>query len=484
MRIKLNKICFGLPMKSFFMDYTVSKKRELPVVNEFVIRLIYSLTLTSLETIQGYFGLSSKEVLTIIDDLQEENLIEWENGKAKLTYYAMSKFTQEDGNIRPTFFEVTDESSPVEFELYSFRMLSSDVRQSGSQNFSLSLNLPDGCYRNLLNKAQNAFDTNFNLFRELVLKEDVFSEVKELYKINQVSDRYDATLPLEVEYFVDTDSPSTLKMEYASNTLDEWDEDKSFFSLMDSTIEADSMKDQYESFNDYLEASNDPLLIQYWDETARSLNINALVNHYENGLTRLSEETFMLIGNFYTEHNRVVITSRLEGIFKGKSENSGLIWLTNSESKAWGKTSDLNNLVDEIYKLFDKRKKTSKVVLGMVCESFQESMVLSNHFWKLSNAELMDLPAKFGGDDTEFLIIPGVMVASLFHLQLNDHRSITLPVGYVSFEPKFISEVSKKLLDWTVLQPKYNNFFEKKSTKQEDTVKNKYFMPILQQPTE
>lgn len=253
---------------------------------------------------------------------------------------------------------------------------------------------------------------------------------------------------------------------------------------MDSTIEADSTKDQHNSFNDYLEASNDPLLIQYWDETSRSLNINALVNHYENGLTKLSEDTFMLIGNFYTEHNRVVITTRLEDIFKGKPESSGLIWLTNSESKSWGKTSDLNNLIDEIYKLFDKRKKTSKVVLGMVCESFQESIVLNNHFWKLSNAELMDLPARFGGEDAEFLLIPGVMVASLFHLQLNDHRSITLPVGYVSFDPKFISEVSKKLLDWTVLQPKYNDFFEKKVTKQEHTVKNKFFMPILQQSIE
>ena len=31
------------------------------------------------------------------------------------------------------------------------------------------------------------------------------------------------------------------------------------------------------------------------------------------------------------------------------------------------------------------------------------------------------------------------------------------------------------------LQPRYNNFFDKKGTKGEHTVKNKYFMPILQQ---
>jgi hypothetical protein len=481
MKIQLSKVCFGLPMKSFFMDYTVSKKRELPVVKEFVIRLIYSLPSTDLDTIQDYFGLTSKEMLAIVDDLQEEDLVEWEGGKIKLTYYAMSKFVEENGSLRPTFFEVTDEVSPVEFELYSFQMLPADVKRSGSQDFCLSLNLPDECYRNLLSKAQNAFDTNFNLFRELVLKEDVFSEIKELYKINQVSDRYDSTLPLEVEYFLDTDSANTLKMEYVSNTVDEWDEDKTMFSLMDSTIEVDTKKDQYNSFNEYLEASNDPLLIQYWDENTRTINIKALVNHYENGLTKINEDTFMLLGNFYTESNRGIIAGRLETIFKDKPENSGLIWLANSEAKTWGKTTDLSKLIDEIYGLFDKRKKTSKIVLGMACESYPESMNLRNNFWKLSNVDLMDLPDKFGGEDAEFMLIPGLMVASLFHVQLDDKRDISFPVGYVSFEPKFISEVSNKLLNWTKLQPKYNDFFEKKDVKEEQKVRNKCLVPILQQ---
>lgn len=481
MRIKLNKVCFALPMKSFFMDYTVSKKRELPVVKEFVIRLIYSLSSTTLDIIQGYFGLSSKEILTIIDNLQEENLIEWESGKVKLTYYAMSKFTEEDGNLRPTFFEVTDESSPVEFELYNFRILPNNIKRSSSQDFSLSLNLPDKCYHNLLNQAQNAFDNNFNLFREIVLNEDVFSEVKELYKINHVSDRYDAILPLEVEYFVDSDSPNKLKMEYVSNTVDDWDEDKSFFSLMDSTIESGSNKDQYSSFNDYLEISNDPFLIHYWDDSSRTINIKTLLNHYENGLTKLNNNTFMLIGNFYTEHNKKILTSRVKKIFKTNPDSSGLIWLANSESKTWGKTSDLNSLIEDIYGLFDKRKKTAKVVLGMVCKSYQESVALNNNFWKLSHAKLMDLPAKFGGENTEFLIIPNVMIACLFHSQFDEHQDISFPIGYVSFEPKFVSEVSKKLLEWTLHQPKYNDFFEHKNTEDEQKVRNKYFMPILQQ---
>ena len=94
-------------------------------------------------------------------------------------------------------------------------------------------------------------------------------------------------------------------------------------------------------------------------------------------------------------------------------------------------------------------------------------MTLKNNFWKLSDAELMDLPARFGGENAEFMIIPGLMVASLFHAQLDDKRDISFPVGYVSFEPNFITEVSNKLLDRTTLQPNYNDYFDKKGIKEE-----------------
>lgn len=481
MKVQLNKVCFGLPVKSFFMDYTVSKKRELPVVKEFVIRLIHSLSSTTFDIVQSYFGLTNKEILAIINDLQEEGLIEWEEGKLKLSYYAMSKFTEEDGNLRPTFFEVTDETSPVEFELYSFRMLSGGIRCYGSQDFSIPLNLPDECYHNSSNKAQNAFNRDFNLFRELVLKEDIFSEIKELYKINQVTERYDSTLPLEIEYFIDTDFPTILKMEYVSKTIDEWDEDKSFFSIMDSTIEVGAIKDQHNSFIHYINASNDPFLMQYWNDNTGTLNVKALVNHYEHGIAKLNNDTFMLLGNFYTEINRKILSRRLESIFKDQPENSGLIWLANSESKTWGKTTDLNKLIDDIYNFFDKRKRMSKAILCMPCESFQESRTLGKNFWKLSNAQLMDLPSHYGGEDAEFIIIPGLMIACLFHLQINDKREISFPVGYVSFESKFISDFSNKLLNWAKLQPKYNDFFEKKGTTDDQKIRNKDFIPMLQQ---
>ena len=55
--------------------------------------------------------------------------------------------------------------------------------------------------------------------------------------------------------------------------VDEWDESKTMFSLMDSTIQVDTMKDQYDSFNEYLEVSNDPFLLQYWDESTKTLGL-------------------------------------------------------------------------------------------------------------------------------------------------------------------------------------------------------------------
>ena len=480
MKIQLNKICFGLPTKSFFIDYTVNKKRELPVVKEFVIRLIYFIGTIDLDTIQVYFGLSNKEILAIIENLHEENLIEWENSNVKLTYYAISKFTDDDGELRPTFFEVTDESSSVQFELYNFRMLHSDVSQSGRLDYSLSLNLPDESYRNILDKAQNAFDHNFNLFREVVLKENVFSEVKELYKINHVSHRYDSTLAIEVEYYIDTQSPNQLNMKYVSSDIDEWDEDKSFFTLIDSIIETNSNRDQHISFNQYLEESEDPFIGQYWDDKSQEIDINKLLLDYEKGLTKINDDTFMMVGNFYTDNNREILINGLVQKIKNKSDSSGLIWFTNSESKTWGKVSDLNLLIDGIHSLFDKKKNTSKIVLCTVCHSLKESNNIKDHLKKLTNTSLIDFPEHFIGEDSEFLIIPNIMIASLFHLKFNDDKDIPLPIGYISFEPEKVNKFSTQLLEWVLDHPT-QNFFEHIDTEDENIVKNKYLIPILNQ---
>lgn len=483
MKIQLNKVCFGLPAKSFFIDYTVSQKRQLPVVKEFIVRLMHSLSSVSVDSLQNYFGFSESEMLAVIDDLLEESLIEWNEDKIELSDYASSHFSEVDGQMLPRFFEVADKVDTVHFEMHGFKMLPNGVKKGGASDLCISLKLASDCYKKLPEKAQSAFDTNFQQFREVVKEEDIFSERQELYKINQVAHKYDSIIPLDVEYYIDSSSPTELKTEYESSAVDEWDNTKSFFTIMDNAIPNHSASNEAKRFLEYIDTSQDPFLMKYWDDASKSLNFDVLVNHFKNGEIHDNQDTQLIIGNLYSDLNAKGIIKELKEKFESKPQSSGLIWFTNSDSNTWGRTKAIGSLVSGICSLFDKRKKTSSTVLVMPCDSRQEAFEL-NKTYRTVDADLLDCTTKFGGGSSEVLLIPNIMVACLYHAQFGDDRNIRFPVGYVSFDEKIVNKVANSALAWSDSKTKFNHFFEKKHTEDNETVLNKLFRPILSQVLE
>ena len=482
MKISLNTISFGLPAKSFFIDYTVSQKRQLPVVKEFVVRLIHTLSEITVDTIQEYFGFTDREMLAVIDDLIEESLIEWseDKEKIKLSNYASSQFVEIDGQMIPRFFEVTEKSDTVHFEMHGFKMLPNTVKKGGANDLCISLPLPSDCYKNLSVKAQNAFDLNFQQFREFVKEENIFSERQELYKINQVAHKYDALIPVDVNYYVDTSSPLELKTEYESAAIDEWDSSKSLFTVMDEAVTRTSTPNEAKNFASYLSFSQDPIISRYWDDSSTSLNIPTLLDHFEKGETHYGNDTQLIIGNIYSEFNSEGLLSKLKEKLNNENNSSGLVWFTHSDSATWGRNNSINTLITQILKLFDRRKSTSKAVMVMQCSSKQEAFELNKRYRTL-DAHLLDCTSRLGGESTEVLLIPNIMVVCLHHAIFDSTRNISLPVGYVSFDERLISTITNSALTWSASETVFNHYFEKRHTEKSDTVLNKIFSPILTQ---
>jgi hypothetical protein len=480
MKVQLNRISFGLPTKAFFIDYTVSQKRQLPIVKEFIIRVLHSIGSSPVPLIQSYFGFTASEIQAVLDDLIEESLIKLSDDGIELTNHALENFEEIEGNMLPRFFEVVDKTDTVLFELSEFRMLPQTVQRNGSNSTSISLSLPDDCFNDLQDKARSAFDSNFEHFREAVKGEDIYSDREELYKINHVSSKYDIGIPIPVEYYIDTNAPSVLQTAYESPALDEWDTSKSLFNYMDRAISFKRDSSPINDFSNYLSATSDPILIKYWDENREELNTELLLKHYEAGTANQSKNTQLIVGNLYTEFNSRAIFDRLKEIFKQKPKSNGLIWLTKADSGVWGRTKELGSLIDSIVDLFDKRKKTSEAVLVIPCSSKQESYS-QRDIYRNIDAKLMDCEKCFGGDSCEVLLIPNIMVICLHHVLLSDDRNISLPVGYVSFVPEIIGSVTQNILRWANSGTKINHYFERNNTEIHDTVFNKYFSPILSQ---
>lgn len=480
MKVQLNKISFGLPTKAFFIDYTVSQKRQLPVVKEFIIRVLHSVGSSPVSIIQSYFGFTASETQAVLDDLIEESLIKWNDDEIELTNHALENFEEVEGNMLPRFFEVVDKTDTVFFELSEFRMLPKTIQRSGLNSTSISLSLPDDCFEKINDKARSAFDRNFEHFREAVKGDDIYSEREELYKINNVSSKYDIGIPIPVEYYIDTDAPHVLQTAYESTALDEWDAHKSLFNFMDAAINTNLFTSSTEDFSSYLNATLDPILIKYWDENNDSLNTELLLKHHVEGVANQSKDTQLIVGNLYTNFNSSAISGRLKEILKQTKTPSGLIWMTKADSETWGRTKELGDLVESITSLFDNRKKTSAAILVIPCASKQESYNQRKIYSNIE-AKLIGCGEHFGGESCEVLLIPNIMVACLHHHPLSDERNISIPIGYVSFAPDLIESVTQNIIKWSASEAAFNNYFERVHTEEKDTVLNKYFRPIIHQ---
>ena len=480
MKVQLNRISYGLPTKAFFIDYTVSQKRQLPVVKEFIIRILHSIGSSQVSLLQNYFGFTASEMKAVLDDLMDESLIKWNDDEIELTTHALENFEEVEGSMLPRFFEVVDKTDTVFFELSEFRMLPKTIERGGLNGASISLSLADDCFEKLNDKASSAFDSNFEHFRESVKGEDIYSDREELYKINHVNGKYDLSTPIPVEYYIDTNAPNVLQTAYESSAIDEWDTSKSLFNYMDAAISQKTLNFSEKDFSDYLNATNDPVLIKYWNDSNSFLDTDLLLRHHETGTANHSKDTQLIIGNLYTDFNCSAILQKLKEVFDQKPKSSGLIWLTHAESGTWGRTKELGAMIESITALFDKRKKTSEAVLVIPSASKQESFN-QRKIYSSSSAHLMDCESRFGGNSCEVLLIPNIMIACLHHAPLSDERNISLPIGYISFDSEFIDSVSRNIFTWAATGTKFNHHFERRDTESKDMVLNKYFSPILSQ---
>ena len=479
MKILLNKVMFVLPARAFFIDYTVSEKRQLPVVKEFVVRLLYSTDGADPNILKKYFGFSDVEMNSILDDLLEESLVEWDDERVVLSQYASGKFEELGGRMIPRFFEVVDKYDDVRFELHDFKMLPRDIVIGGGNNrIGINLTLPNESFKNLDNKAQGAFDSNFQRFREVIKKEDIYAERQELYKINHVVSKYDCVVPLEVEYYIDSNAPTELKTGYVSPIFDEWDEEKNLFTTMDECIPCVKEAIKGHGLPSYLVATKDPFLLKYWNDEHKVFDYEVMLNHFVSGVNNEGEETQMILGNLYTDTNSVAILDKLNSIFDGKKSTSGLIWFANTDTATWGRSDSFSKLLSRIRELFDGRRVTTTPVAVVSCDSGPEAYELRQIFGGL-DAKFLGCAKRFGGSATEVLLIPDVMVACLYHSDIDDHRNIQLPVGYISFNKSQIHVVEEQVRKWAVSREIFNSYFEPKDVKDKETTLQKIFLPSI-----
>ena len=453
----INEVNYALPARSFAINYSVSQKRQLPVVKEFVVRFIFTMKSSDPEIIKNFFGFSTREITSILAELETDKLVQWADQEVCLSEYAMGRFSEAGGGNTPRFYETKDETDMVSFDLMNYRLITDKL--SGNFSFSnVELPLDPECLTDISGKAKTAFDKQFNDFIEKVKKVDTYSEHRELYQINSVTAQYDRMLPIRVKWVVHAQESMDPIPEFADDILYDWDDGSIIGAIAQlSSTDQNTEKSSRKEVFDYLKATFDPFVGKFF--STDGIDLSALLDAYAVNRGMIDANTRMLVGNLYTTQNRQRIEEllRTQSDSSGKWDAKGALWLSNPDNKTWGRGDDIYELEELINKRIDSRYAPGKVVHCMHAESYQEANSLKSIFFK-QGMQLQGVSKYFCGQSVEILLVPETFVATLFHQTLTQHGKLTFPVGYMSCDQKYVKAVQSSVSDWIDAESNFNSY--------------------------
>lgn len=479
MELLINQVSFSLPIKSFLIDYSVSQKRELPIVKEFVIRFLFSTEGCSQSRIANFFGFNDSEMQAVLNDLDEEGLVVWEGESVILSQYAVGKFENVSGNFEPRFFEIQDTAESISFDLLLYKILYKNF--TAFKKSELSIDIPLKNYSGIIDNVESSFSEQFSLFQEKIHDVDLYENPIELYKINNITAQYDQIVPINVDFYVDSTDSDNIIMKYTSEVVDDWDNEKQLFGPIDDAIVSSVTLDNSD-FEKYLKYSNDTFLSSLTE--GGQIYIDEILNYCEDESNRWdSQKNYMMIGNLYTDQNIDFIKSILKKLIEKDDEGvpkkvllPGALWFASFEGKSWGKTDGFSRIVEVINNVFDKRNKRAGLVLCTPCDTEEEAYNIKNTY-KRTGAKLQSCDSIFGSDNTEILIIPGLLAITLYHFSTDDCRDLTIPVGHVTTDKDKIKSITKNIEKWSKAS-KFHEYFEG-NTAYKDHVSFNVVDPVL-----
>ena len=95
---EFNRITFGLPIETFRVEAYIALDERLPVVTEFVLRLLRVCSRVSMPALRDYFGFTDSEALAVVESLSRQGLIDLIEGDIQLSLFAIERFEEAGGD--------------------------------------------------------------------------------------------------------------------------------------------------------------------------------------------------------------------------------------------------------------------------------------------------------------------------------------------------------------------------------------------------
>ncbi len=196
---EFNRVTFGLPVETFRVDAHIALDERLPIVTEFVLRLLRICGRVSLPAFRDYFGFTDSEALALMESLYRQGLTEVLENHVQLTAFAAERF-EEAGGDYPRFSKVERKQDTVTFDLISFTPLRS-IRASHITDNVIKLDVDEEVLGSSLERARNAYRHRYPEIASM--REDLREKSYGVYSIEDIESKTRSYVPVPISFSFD-----------------------------------------------------------------------------------------------------------------------------------------------------------------------------------------------------------------------------------------------------------------------------------------
>lgn len=443
---EFNRVTFGLPVETFRVDAYVALEERLPVVTEFVLRLLRICGSVNLTAFRNYFGFTNSEVLAVLDSLARQGLLEIVEEDVQLSRFAMERF-EESGGEHPRFSKVELRSDTVTFDLISFTPLKPQVGEIPTDNL-LKLEASDEAIGESAERARMAYRQRFPEVASL--RGDLRDRSYGVYSVEDIESKRRTYIPIPVSFALDSDGHVNRQIDptferAAPPELVQFVNQQVTASIP-TTIALGSA-----DLEEFIETFDLPLLRQYLQGKKFDL-LRYLTEVHLTRAVRYQVGIEAVFGNLYLQENRERIVARVKDRRQGRRRHGPLLtslaWLT-PDDHLWGRGDAFARTVAELLTQLRGDRGADNLHILAYAEQVQEQAVISRFrvqgLSELHFSRPLPPDGMLMGGRLELMLYPTGFMAAVIHLPSPGNPGLWLPIGIFSTMPKHL-DLAQKLL--------------------------------------
>lgn len=443
---KFNSITFGLPIETFRVEAYIALEERLPVVTEFVLRLLRTCSKVSLPAFRDYFGFSDSEALSVVESLTRQGLLELVEDELQLSQFAIERF-EEAGGEHPRFSKVELKKDTVTFDLISFTPLRSASGEVLSDNV-IKLDASEDALGNSKERARLAYRQRYPEIASM--REDFRERSFGVYSVEDIESKKRSYLPLSVTLALDRDGQIERKIDETFERIAPYE----LIRFVNEQVTAAIPTKLYmgaPGLEEFIDTFDLKLMRQYL--MGNKFDLNAyLADVHVTYSAKYPKGIDAIFGNIYLHENVERVVARIEDRREGKRRHGKLLtslaWLA-PEYELWGRGVAFSKAVASFSSALRSGSPGDSMYLFAYAEQGQENVV-TNHFrvphlneLHFSRPTATDGPLMAGR--LEVLLYPTGFMIALHHLSVPGSNGLWVPIGFMSTMPKHL-DIAHKLI--------------------------------------